>query len=203
MSRTVDRLGLDGRPNICIARGIRSLLGWEPPRFGVLHVRTNSTKFALGHRDEEGTARTDLDTAVVTRLGEGLARPVSFGPEPRCVVPSTPSLIWSTASAGRGSDRDRGRGHGRAAPGLRTATTSSTGVLDPVRGGGAGDLGPGGGPSGLPGSCVQPSPARPTACWSSTPAAEAASSPSGAPPARSPSSSASTWERCASRRASD
>ena len=73
VTETIRRLGLDGRRNICVARGLKTLLGWGPKRFGVLDVGTNSVKFILGDRDEHGAPRTTADTAVVTRLGEGLA----------------------------------------------------------------------------------------------------------------------------------
>ena len=73
VSRTIGRLGLEGRRNVCVARGLKSMLGWGPRRFAVIDVGTNSIKFALGHRDEGGTPQSDSETAVVTRLGEGLA----------------------------------------------------------------------------------------------------------------------------------
>jgi exopolyphosphatase/guanosine-5'-triphosphate,3'-diphosphate pyrophosphatase len=73
VSRTIGRLGLDGRPNVCVPMGLRSVLDWGPRRFAVIDVGTNSTKFTLGRRDEDGTPRIEVDTAVVTRLGEGLA----------------------------------------------------------------------------------------------------------------------------------
>ncbi len=71
--RTIGRLGLEGRRNVCVAKGLKSMLGWGPRRFAVIDVGTNSIKFALGHRDEGGTPQSDVETAVVTRLGEGLA----------------------------------------------------------------------------------------------------------------------------------
>ena len=71
--RTIGRLGLEGRRNVCVAKGLKSMLGWGPRRFAVIDVGTNSVKFALGHRDEDGTPQSDAETAVVTRLGEGLA----------------------------------------------------------------------------------------------------------------------------------
>ena len=71
--RTIERLGLAGRPNVCVARGLKSLLGWGPRRFAVIDVGTNSVKFALGRRDEAGRPHLERETAVVTRLGEGLA----------------------------------------------------------------------------------------------------------------------------------
>ncbi len=68
----IERLGLTGRANTCVARGLKSLLGWGPSRFAVLDVGTNSVKFVLADRTDESGARVETDTAVVTRLGEGL-----------------------------------------------------------------------------------------------------------------------------------
>ncbi|MFL6134638.1 MAG: Ppx/GppA family phosphatase, partial [Nocardioidaceae bacterium] len=73
VTETIRRLGLDGRRNVCVAHGLKTLLGWGPTRFAVLDVGTNSVKFAIGDRDERGGPRNAADTAVVTRLGEGLA----------------------------------------------------------------------------------------------------------------------------------
>lgn len=80
VSRTISRLGLDGRTNVCVPRGLKSMLGWGPRRFAVVDVGTNSTKFALGRRDEGGVPRIEVDTAVVTRLGEGLAATGELAP---------------------------------------------------------------------------------------------------------------------------
>ncbi len=74
VTATVRRLGLDGRPNVCVPRGLRTLLGWGPTRFAVLDVGTNSVKFIQGERQPGGRSHTTADTAVVTRLGEGLAQ---------------------------------------------------------------------------------------------------------------------------------
>ncbi|WP_244929650.1 Ppx/GppA family phosphatase [Nocardioides sp. W7] len=73
VSATIRGLGLDGRPNTCVAKGLRSLLGWEPTRLAVLDVGTNSVKLNVSDRRDGGVPRTELDTAVVTRLGEGQA----------------------------------------------------------------------------------------------------------------------------------
>lgn len=67
---TVRRLGLGDRVNTCVAQGLRSLLDWEPTRLAVLDVGTNSVKLTVGD-PRDGVPRTDRDTAVVTRLGEG------------------------------------------------------------------------------------------------------------------------------------
>ena len=81
VTETVQRLGLDGRRNICVARGLKTSLGWAPKRFAVLDVGTNSLKFTLGERDETGAPHTTADTAVVTRLGEGLAEAGQLTPQ--------------------------------------------------------------------------------------------------------------------------
>ncbi|WP_141015341.1 Ppx/GppA phosphatase family protein [Nocardioides sambongensis] len=70
--RTVRRLGLEGRRNTCVAAGLKQLIGWDRTRFAVIDVGTNSVKFLLGERDGTGATRVELETAVVTRLGEGM-----------------------------------------------------------------------------------------------------------------------------------
>ena len=42
------------------------------PRYAVIDVGTNSVKFHIGERSEDGTWRTIVDRAEITRLGEGL-----------------------------------------------------------------------------------------------------------------------------------
>jgi exopolyphosphatase/guanosine-5'-triphosphate,3'-diphosphate pyrophosphatase len=42
------------------------------PRFAVIDVGTNSVKFHIGERRDDGTWRTVVDRAEITRLGEGL-----------------------------------------------------------------------------------------------------------------------------------
>ena len=74
VSATIRRLGLAGRPNVCVARGLKSLLGWGPTRMAVIDVGTNSVKFMLADRRDGDVPHTEVDTAVVTRLGEGLAQ---------------------------------------------------------------------------------------------------------------------------------
>jgi exopolyphosphatase/guanosine-5'-triphosphate,3'-diphosphate pyrophosphatase len=64
---------LDGS-NTCVARGIKTALGIGGRRFAVIDVGTNSVKFHVGERGADGTWRTVIDRADVTRLGEGLAR---------------------------------------------------------------------------------------------------------------------------------
>jgi exopolyphosphatase/guanosine-5'-triphosphate,3'-diphosphate pyrophosphatase len=65
----VSELGLAGRVNTCVARGLKALVG---RRFAVLDVGTNSVKFHLAERGDDGGWRTLADRAEITRLGEGL-----------------------------------------------------------------------------------------------------------------------------------
>jgi exopolyphosphatase/guanosine-5'-triphosphate,3'-diphosphate pyrophosphatase len=69
---TIARLGLAGRPNINVARGLKTLVGFGVLRNAVIDVGTNSVKFFLGERRLDGTTETVADRAEVTRLGEGL-----------------------------------------------------------------------------------------------------------------------------------
>ena len=80
VSDTVRRLGLDGRANVPVARGLKSALGWGPTRYAVVDVGTNSVKFSLGDR-VDGVPRNQLETAVVTRLGDGLAQAGELTPD--------------------------------------------------------------------------------------------------------------------------
>ena len=73
VTATVRRLGLDGRRNVCVPQGLKTLLGWGPTRFAVLDVGTNSVKLTQGDRHPGAGPPSPADTAVVTRLGEGLA----------------------------------------------------------------------------------------------------------------------------------
>src|SRR5262249_26849537 len=45
-------LGLASRPNVSMARGVKSLVGFGSQRFAVIDVGTNSVKFHVGERSE-------------------------------------------------------------------------------------------------------------------------------------------------------
>ena len=77
----VDRLGLAPRPNLNYGRGLVVLLGLGNPRCAVIDVGTNSVKFHVGERSADGTWRTVVDRAEVTRLGDGLTAGGRLAPE--------------------------------------------------------------------------------------------------------------------------
>ncbi len=72
VTAAVRELGLDGRQNVSVPRGLKTLVGFG--RFAVIDVGTNSVKFVIGERGKDGRWRTIADRAEVTRLGEGLDR---------------------------------------------------------------------------------------------------------------------------------
>jgi exopolyphosphatase/guanosine-5'-triphosphate,3'-diphosphate pyrophosphatase len=69
---TVTKLGLHDRRNVCVARGLKAMIGFGTQVFGVIDVGTNSVKFHLAERRADGTVHTIVDRSEVTRLGEGL-----------------------------------------------------------------------------------------------------------------------------------
>ncbi len=72
VSKTVRDLGLAARPNVCLARGLKTLTGFEAVRYAVIDVGTNSVKFHIGERHPDGKWSTIVDRAEITRLGEHL-----------------------------------------------------------------------------------------------------------------------------------
>jgi exopolyphosphatase / guanosine-5'-triphosphate,3'-diphosphate pyrophosphatase len=78
----VRSLGLAARTNVCMARGLKTLVGFGAKRFAAIDVGTNSVKLHIGERRADGTWSTVADRAEVTRLGEGLDAAGSLQPEP-------------------------------------------------------------------------------------------------------------------------
>ena len=68
----VESVGLGGYVNTSYPVGLAALLGGEMRRFAVLDVGTNSVKFHVGERQDDGSWRAIADRAEITRLGEGL-----------------------------------------------------------------------------------------------------------------------------------
>jgi exopolyphosphatase / guanosine-5'-triphosphate,3'-diphosphate pyrophosphatase len=78
----VGDLGLASRRNVNVARGLKTLVGFGAHRYAVLDIGTNSVKFIIGERAADGSWRTIVDRAEVTRLGEGLDKSGQLGEEP-------------------------------------------------------------------------------------------------------------------------
>src|SRR5262245_17689893 len=78
----VASLGLGDYLNTNYPEGLAALLDGIPPRYAVIDVGTNSVKFHIGERAPDGSWKTVVDRAEVTRLGEGLAEGGDIQPEP-------------------------------------------------------------------------------------------------------------------------
>ena len=68
----VRSVGLGGYVNTSYPVGLAALLDGRPPRYAVIDVGTNSVKFHVGERLDDGTWRAVEDRAEITRMGEGL-----------------------------------------------------------------------------------------------------------------------------------
>ena len=96
-------LGLSSRPNVSYGRGLKILERFGTERFAVIDVGTNSVKFHVGERDQDGRWRTVVDRAVVTRLGEGLERDGVLGDEPMArTVDAIAGMADEARAAGAG-----------------------------------------------------------------------------------------------------
>ena len=74
--------GLVGYVNTSYPVGLAALIDDAPERYAVIDVGTNSIKFHMGELGDDGSWRTVVDRAEVTRLGEGLAERAAIGAEP-------------------------------------------------------------------------------------------------------------------------
>jgi exopolyphosphatase/guanosine-5'-triphosphate,3'-diphosphate pyrophosphatase len=100
VAATVRDLRLADRPNVCLARGLKTLIGFEPVRFAVIDVGTNSVKLHIGER-RAGAWETIADRAEVTRLGEGLQESGLLQPEPmRRTVEAVVGMVDEARRAG-------------------------------------------------------------------------------------------------------
>jgi exopolyphosphatase/guanosine-5'-triphosphate,3'-diphosphate pyrophosphatase len=124
---TVHELGLDSRPNVCLARGLKSLVGFEAVGYAVIDVGTNSVKFHLGERRPNGAWRTIVDRAEVTRLGEGLEETGQLDPK---AIERTVAAVAGMVEEARRNGAASIAAVGTA--GLRIAPNSSV-LVDAVR----------------------------------------------------------------------
>jgi exopolyphosphatase/guanosine-5'-triphosphate,3'-diphosphate pyrophosphatase len=107
----VHRLGLDGFLNTDYARGLTALLEGRPERYAVIDVGTNSVKFHVGERRDDGSWSRIVDRAEVTRLGEGLDGASAIAP----------TALKRTADAIDGMVEDAKREGARAIAAVGTA----------------------------------------------------------------------------------
>jgi exopolyphosphatase / guanosine-5'-triphosphate,3'-diphosphate pyrophosphatase len=82
VSSVLRELSLTDLPNVCVARGLKTLVGFDPVRFAVIDIGTNSIKLHVAERRAGDAWRTIVDRAEVTRLGEGLRESGTLQPEP-------------------------------------------------------------------------------------------------------------------------
>jgi len=125
--QTVRGLGLESRPNVCLARGLKTLVGFEAARYAVIDVGTNSVKFHVGEHRPSGEWRTIVDRADVTRLGEGLSASGALGAE---AMKRTADAITGMVDEARRQGAVAIAAVGTA--GLRTASNSEA-LSDAVR----------------------------------------------------------------------
>jgi exopolyphosphatase / guanosine-5'-triphosphate,3'-diphosphate pyrophosphatase len=121
-------LGLDAVPNVSFPRGLKALAGFGGRRFAVIDVGTNSVKFHVSERAADGTWRTVVDRADVTRLGEGLDESGKLGAEP---IARTLDAITGMVEEARNLGAEEIAAVGTA--GLRIASNSAE-LIDAVRG---------------------------------------------------------------------
>jgi len=124
----VRELGFDPRRNVCVARGLKALVGVGTRRFAVIDVGTNSVKFHVAEQRADGEWRTVTDRAEVTRLGEGLDRSGRLGTVP---IERTVEAIAAMAGEARRDGAEAIAAVGTA--GLRIAPNSAE-LVDAVLG---------------------------------------------------------------------
>jgi len=116
----VRSLGLGSRTNVCMARGLKTLVGLGTKRYAVIDVGTNSVKLHVGERRADGTWSTVADRAEVTRLGEGLDAARSLQLEP---MERTAAAIAAMADEARRTGADAIAAVGTA--GMRAAANGA------------------------------------------------------------------------------
>jgi exopolyphosphatase / guanosine-5'-triphosphate,3'-diphosphate pyrophosphatase len=119
-------LGLEDAPAMCVARGLKALVGWGARRSAVIDVGTNSVKFQLAEESHEGWTPV-LDRAEVTRLGEGLDATGELGDEP---IERTADAVAAMVAQARENGAQKIVAVGTA--GLRSASNRAR-FLDAVR----------------------------------------------------------------------
>ena len=101
VTAAMQKLLVSDLPNVCFARGLKTLVGFDPVRFAVIDVGTNSVKLHVGERHAGDAWRTIVDRAEVTRLGEGLRESETIQPQPmRRTVDAIVEMVGEARRAG-------------------------------------------------------------------------------------------------------
>jgi exopolyphosphatase/guanosine-5'-triphosphate,3'-diphosphate pyrophosphatase len=127
VTTAMQKLLVTDLPNVCFARGLKTLVGFDSVRFAVIDVGTNSVKLHVGERHAGDAWRTIVDRADVTRLGEGLRESGAIQPEPmRRTVEAIVGMVGEARRAGAAEIA------AVATAGMRTATNSEE-LVEAVR----------------------------------------------------------------------
>ena len=129
-ARVIDalrELGLHSHRNVSVPRELKAMAGIGARRYAVIDVGTNSVKFRIEERAADGSWRSIVDRAEVTRLGEDLHATGRLGDD----------AIARTTAAVTGMITEAGREHVEAiaaigTAGLRIAPNRSA-LIDAVR----------------------------------------------------------------------
>jgi exopolyphosphatase / guanosine-5'-triphosphate,3'-diphosphate pyrophosphatase len=90
--------GLAGWANTSYPKALERIVERTPERFAVIDVGTNSVKFHIGERAADGTWTPVVDTAEITRLGEGLEDSGKIAPD---AIRRTVAAVGAMADEGR------------------------------------------------------------------------------------------------------
>jgi exopolyphosphatase/guanosine-5'-triphosphate,3'-diphosphate pyrophosphatase len=120
-------LGLHSHSNVSVPRELKAMAGIGARRYAVIDVGTNSVKFRIEERAADGSWRSIVDRAEVTRLGEDLHATGRLGD----------GAIARTTAAVTGMITEAGREHVEeiaaiGTAGLRIAPNRSA-LIDAVR----------------------------------------------------------------------
>ena len=92
-------------------------------RYAVIDVGTNSVKFHIGEREDDGSWRTIVDRSEITRLGEGREQTGALQPEP--MARTVDAIAGMAEQAGRKASR-RSQPSAPRRSGLRPTAPSSS-----------------------------------------------------------------------------
>ena len=120
-------LGLASFSNVSVPRVLKAFVGLAPGRFAVIDIGTNSVKFLVAERSEDGSWHTVVDRAQVTRLGQSLQETGRLSPE----------AMERTGDAVAGMVEEATRQHALAVAAVGTAglrrASNSAAFIDAVR----------------------------------------------------------------------